>query len=106
MKAAEALTAWTPAYSAIRDATRGKVEVGPLLQEGDPDWTRPYAYTGGAAYVSLRTMDEGWRVAMVFIEFHTMVVRDGIDPQVAHRAFLTIDEYAERIALDIPGARR
>jgi len=34
-----------------------------------------------------------------------MVVGDGVDPQVAHAAFLAIDEYAEHISPDIPGAR-
>jgi hypothetical protein len=29
----------------------------------------------------------------MFVAFHAMVVRDGIDPQVAHTAFLEIDEY-------------
>jgi hypothetical protein len=31
-------------------------------------------------------------------------VRDGIDPQAAHRAFLAIDEYRFRIAPDTEGA--
>jgi hypothetical protein len=29
----------------------------------------------------------------MFVAFHAMVVRDGIDPQVVHTAFLEIDEY-------------
>ena len=29
----------------------------------------------------------------MFIAFHAMVVRDGIDPQVVHTTFLEIDEY-------------
>jgi hypothetical protein len=48
----------------------------------------------------------GWQaVAMTFIEFNTIVARDGIDPKTAHEAFLAIDEYAERISPDMPGAR-
>jgi hypothetical protein len=43
---------------------------------------------------------------MIFIEFNAMVVRDGINPQEAHRAFLAIDEYRTHIAPDIDGARR
>jgi hypothetical protein len=39
----------------------------------------------------------------MFIDFHTLVVRDGIDPQAAHREFLKIDEYRKRIAPDTPG---
>ncbi len=41
----------------------------------------------------------------LFIDFHTMVVRDGIDPLAAHQEFLKIDEYRERISPDIPGAK-
>ena len=43
-------------------------------------------------------------LAMLFIEFNAMIVRDGIDPQEAHHAFLAIDEYREAIAPDIEGA--
>jgi hypothetical protein len=41
---------------------------------------------------------------MVFINFHTLIVRDGIPIEKAHRAFLAIDEYREHISPDIPGA--
>ncbi len=41
---------------------------------------------------------------MMFIDFHTLIVRDGIDPQAAHREFLKIDEYRRRISPDIDGA--
>jgi hypothetical protein len=41
---------------------------------------------------------------MLFIQFHTAVIRDGIDPQRAHKAFLAIDEYRQRISPDIQGA--
>jgi hypothetical protein len=41
---------------------------------------------------------------MVFIHFHTLVVRDGIDPQVAHKAFLAIDEYRQRMSGEIDGS--
>jgi hypothetical protein len=39
-------------------------------------------------------------LAMIFIEFNAMVVRYGIDPQEAHKAFLAIDEYRDAIAPD------
>lgn len=98
MKASEALIAWTPGES-------HKVKVGPLLRDGTPDWTVGYDFTGGAAYTARRKMVGDAADRMLFIEFHTLVVRDGIDPQAAHREFLKIDEYAEAIAPDIPGAR-
>jgi hypothetical protein len=35
---------------------------------------------------------------MVFINFHTLTLRDGIPVEMAHRAFLAIDEYREHIS--------
>jgi hypothetical protein len=40
----------------------------------------------------------------LFLEFHTLVVRDGIDPQALHKEFLKIDEYRWRLAPDVEGA--
>lgn len=108
MKTKDALIAWTPDQEWHGDdPSRGRVEVGPLLTDGVRDWTlHPFRYdmTGGAAHVDRRTMPAWQAIAMLFIDFHTMVVRDGIHPQVAHEAFLKIDEYRERIAPDIAGA--
>lgn len=104
MKAREALIAWTPANSR-NDPTAGQVKVGSLVGKGEIDWTKPYQSTGGAAFVDRRKMNGDRSILMVFVDFQTLVVRDGIDPQIAHSAFLQIDEYAETIALDVPGAR-
>ena len=105
MKAKDALVAWTPDTPAFAGmATRGMVRVGPLVGEDEGDWTWNFACTGGAAFTDRRKLT-GWRaVAMMMIEFHTLVVGGYIDPQVAHEAFLAIDEYRRRIAPDIPGA--
>jgi hypothetical protein len=40
----------------------------------------------------------------MFVLFNTLVVRDKVDPQVAHQAFLAIDEYRKTISPDTPGA--
>ena len=40
----------------------------------------------------------------VFILFNTVTMRDGIDVQKAHKAFLAIDEFRQTIAPDLPGA--
>ena len=104
MKAAEALIAWTPP-SWDHKGSSGEVKVGPLLHEGDSDWTLPYSHTGGAANVARRTMTGDRAVMMVFIDYHTLVYGDGLDPKVVHDAFLAIDEFAEHIAPDLPGAR-
>ena len=62
---------------------------------------KDYAFLPHSA---LLTFEEITRIARLFIDFQTVVVRDGIDPQVAHRAFLAIDEYRFRIAPDTEGA--
>jgi hypothetical protein len=105
MKAHDALIAWTPVHTTHRPDTIGQVKIGPLLREGAVDWTKPFAFTGGAARVDRRKWRGPKSVAQVFIEFNMLVVRDGINPQAAHKAFLVIDEYAEAISPDIPGAR-
>jgi hypothetical protein len=100
MKAHEALIAWTPTF---RDSpTAGQVAVGTL--RGGHEWTKPYTTSGGAAYTATRQLRGEASALMLFIEFHTIVVRDGLDPQKVHQAFLKIDEYAERISPDISGA--
>lgn len=108
MRATEAMIAYTPAYynDGPKAATRGQVKIGPLLNtaRGDNDWSRPYAFTIGAAELARRKYLTHQSLAQVFIDFHTIVVRDGIDPQVAHQAFLAIDEYRRAISPDIPGA--
>lgn len=40
----------------------------------------------------------------MFVLFNTIVVRDGVDPQAAHNAFLAIDEYRKTISPDQSGA--
>ena len=106
MKQLECMIAWTPLHPdkpGLRwSGTVGQVKVGPW-----PDkmgWSTAYALTGGACHSAYHSMPEWQRIAMLFIEFHTLVVRDKIDPQAAHEAFLAIDEYRQKIALDIPGA--
>lgn len=103
MKASEAVIAWSPnpAFSDTRGAhTAGQVKICPRPPRSAAD---PYAYWVYAG-ASDENESELADVAMVFIHFHTMVVRDGVDPQVAHEAMLAIDEYRERISPDISGA--
>jgi hypothetical protein len=104
MKMHEALIAWTPTWSS-NDKTKGQVKVGPLVAEGEADWTDPFACTGGAAWIPSRALRGDESLINALLHFHSLVVRDGIDPQVAHQAFLAVDEYAEAIGEDIGGAR-
>lgn len=102
MKAKDALIAWTPSWD-VDDPTAGKVKVGPM-PEFPSDWSKPYSFTGGAAHTDRRSMVGAEAALMVFVDFQTLVIRDGIDPAAAHEAFLAIDEYRERLAPDTPGA--
>lgn len=106
LKAQEALIAWTPAREPWLDWTAsGQIKVGPLLPDRyAPDWTKPYACTGGACETRIQKMRGMKSVAQLFIDFHTIVVRDGLDPKHVHEAFLNIKEYRERISPDIDGA--
>ena len=104
MKVAEALIAWTPNY-ATENPTAGTIKVGPLLRRGDADWAEPFLFTGGAKYSAVRKLKGREAVANIFIEFNTLVARDGLSPQLVDEAFLVIDEYAENISPDMLGAR-
>lgn len=95
------MVAWTPAHgplSANHNVSPGDIEVGPYPDRNG--WSRPYPL-----WISAEPgMGHTAAVLRIFLEFHTMVVRDGIDPQRAHREFLKIDAYARAIAPDIEGA--
>ena len=47
----------------------------------------------GACDLSFAEASDSERIIQMFVAFHAMVVRDGLDPQVVHTAFLEIDEY-------------
>lgn len=94
MKFTEAMVAWDP--------DTGGVRVGPW-----PDrtgWSDSYPMSAGACETCVHTMTPDQRLAQLFIMFHALVVRDGIPPDAAHRAFLVIDEFRAGISPDIPGA--
>ena len=98
-----ALDGWRVAWAPDEPES---VEVGPW-----PDhtgWTacRPEQslFTTGCCELERREWPDDRKVLMMFLDFHTLVVRDGIDPQAAHREFLKIDEYRRRISPDIDGA--
>ena len=103
MKQCEAIVAWTPVrWAAMRPETAGQVAV--LAYPDTTGAARRYMMTAGAVFSGLGALTEEARIARLFIDFQTLVVRDGIDPQDAHRAFLAIDEYRYRIAPDTEGA--
>jgi hypothetical protein len=88
-------------------APPGAIEVGPWPVPdayGPHDWTLPYRMTDGMCSRRWREADHMTQAFAMFVCFHTAVVRDGIDPQDAHREFLKISEYRRRISPDIEGA--
>jgi hypothetical protein len=94
MKLVEAMYGW--------NRNSDEIDVGPW-----PDttgWSDRYSLTGGACYTNIRQMAPDQLAAQIFIDFHMIVLRDGVDVQAAHRAFLKIDEFRGSIAPDIPGA--
>jgi hypothetical protein len=94
MRFTEAMIAWNPGTDEIAvgrwpDTTR---------------WSDAYTFTTGACLASLHGMAPDAQRAMLMTDFNTCVVRDGVPPQAAHRAFLAIDEYRLAISPDQLGA--
>jgi hypothetical protein len=77
------------------------VEVGHLIQIGQPDWAGPYQMTTGAAFFDVRRM-KGLRARhYVMSTFISLVVRDGVDLKSAYEAFWQIEEFREAIPEDM-----
>lgn len=93
----ETVIAWTPADWNNRYSTHGQVILAPRPPF---EAVTPFAFW---VYASNRGQGPAAALAQVFIHFNTLVVRDGIDPQTAHRAFLGIDEYREAVSPEIQG---
>lgn len=103
MKQIEAVIVWTPVrWAGLRPETAGQIVVVPARDEAGV--SKRYVMRCGAAASELSTLSEEARITRLFTDFQTIVVRDEIDPQAAHRAFLAIDEYRFRIAPDTEGS--
>src|SRR6202166_2890155 len=83
MKLAEIMYAWTPA-TWESSPTAGQVRVG--VHPDRVGWTRPFASCLGACDLSFAEASDSERIIHMFVAFHAMVVRDGLDPQVVHTA--------------------
>lgn len=104
MKLLESMIAWTPTTGAWAEPPYkpGSVRIGPW-----PDkqrWSDAYAMTEGACDAEIRKSSPIEQSLAVFMIFNKMVIRDGIDAEVAHEEFLKLDEYRERLSPDTPGA--
>lgn len=94
MKYKEAMVAWS--------RHTDQIKVGPWPQRDG--WSKPYRYSVGACFLKVREMTQDKVGGKVFIDFHSIIVRDGVDIAAAHKAFLQIDEYREYISGDILGS--
>ena len=95
---------WTePGQGAPHKPTGGKVLVVeyPAPHEVSVD----YVSSDGACMGEWKDRTPDNQLANLFVMFNTLTVRDGIDPQVAHKAFLAIPEYCRAISPDQSGAR-
>ena len=97
MRAKEAMICWIPNDGDSIEVVRC------------PDYARlsdNYEFTTGACCKSWHEVDSRSTEMAFFImvAFNTCVVRDRINVDAAHKAFLKIDEYRQRISPDIPGA--
>jgi hypothetical protein len=101
IKANNVLVAWNGADDAdqalIRGAPAGAVAVGPLLHDGEADWTAGYMCTGGAAEVDRRKMNGMPLRFYVMRDWYELVYGYGLHPFVVHTAFLHIEEYQKII---------
>lgn len=95
MKASEAIIAWNGLEDFRHEGHPATIGIGPLLFDGDSDWTRPYLYTAGAAEAKRRHLNGVDQQFAVLKDFHTLVYLYGLDPYLVHRAFLHIDEYQD-----------
>ncbi|MBL8580342.1 MAG: hypothetical protein JNK47_24355 [Mesorhizobium sp.] len=95
MKASETIIAWNGLDNYRNEGRPGSIAVGPLLHDGDGDWTRPYLYTGGAAEVYRRNISTKDQQFSVLRDFYSLAYVYGLHPYLVHRAFLHIDEYQD-----------
>lgn len=87
MKLIDTVIAWTP-------RTNG-VAVG--LHPDRLGWSRSYQVVDGACAEDWHEASEEVRLVRMFVIFNTVVVRDGVPPLVAHKAFLGIEEYRQAV---------
>jgi hypothetical protein len=89
-------------WMAVWNMDSREVKVGPW-----PDvsgWSGRYDMSLGCCSSNRHRMSAEGQAMMLFIDFHSLVIGRGLDPQAVHREFLKIDEYRRRISPDIPGA--
>lgn len=94
MRASESIIAWTPRWYQDR-GNAGEIAVMPLTRRLEDSDAVHFEVVYGGCNRDWQTANSDKLEALVLAAFSTAVVRDGIDPQKAHRAFVEIDEYRQ-----------
>lgn len=108
MKLAEAYASWTPKF--WDHPSVGNIFIGPkeyVTAKKDAGEAKSWVHivSGDFGAEMLKGAAGEWQAkALMMTFFHTVVVRDGIPLEAAHKAFLVIDEYRSLISRDIEGA--
>ncbi len=105
MRFRDCMIAWQPkgGQSSNRTAPDLSVEVG-LCWPADTSWAKPYQSTCGACMSGPKHWTAARCAFQAMLDFNTLVVRDGLDPEAVHSEFLKIDEYRFHISRDAKGA--
>lgn len=105
MRLEDAFLCWTPAR--MPGIGGPAVLVVPFARRSEPAAKdhRMWIHLGDKDELRGTAVERGATALMLlFIHFHTLVVRDGIPIADAHREFLKIKEYRATISRDISGA--
>lgn len=98
MRVIDALVVWTPGNYELNEfaPTRGQIDVCDTTED-DWDWKEKYRHFWGAADNRWKQQPHLMRVQMMFAMFHTIVIRDEIEFEAVHAAFMKIDDYREAL---------
>jgi hypothetical protein len=97
MKIAEAVVVWVPETGNVRIERHGSD------WDNDPDSFWALAADAWNTIAPSPPTKEHIEVLSMFILFNTLVVRDRVPVEAAHKAFLKIEEYRQAISPDTPG---
>jgi hypothetical protein len=107
MKIEEALILWNPRSDQVKVSVWRHITVAGHRVVDIFGWDNSYLFNDAPSWQIGAAMTKGnklKRIARLFVIFNTMVVRDGVAVDAAHRALLAIDEYRETIPEDQEGA--
>jgi len=63
-----------------------------------------YNFCVGACFSDWDKMTKQKRLLQLYLDAWTAIIRDGVSPQVMHKALLSIPEYRQSLAIDSDGA--